>query len=467
MSFADALRRRPEILATLGTYCLEVGLVALAFAIHQGTAEGATGFQARRLQLILFSGVGLALFALLALSIAFRAAQDHRRQRFWAPVILNLIVVGVLLGFIEAALRVISQPHALGQRIGSTVLLPYDWRSFAAANLELLQKSRSKAAYFVEDPVLGWSIAPSRTSADGLYSSSVEGLRSAFAGERLAATPAPPRVAITGDSFIFSEEVPYEDSLARFLEEKLPEPTQILNFGVPGYGVDQAVLRVEQGLAKWRPQVAVLGFIQDDFNRNLNVYAFLKVDWATPMSKPRFVARGGALELLNFPNLPPDEIFARESIFDLPLLDHDVEFDAYQWRRRPLHASYLFRYLTAAFPAWPQRTAQTAEEAVVALGPLIVERFVSSMRNAGTIPLVLYLPSRGDFQGSDRKVRDQILEAAARRGVAEIVDLTECLLERVPESELFLKNGVHYSRRGNQAAAECLTILIAPHLSAS
>lgn len=51
------------------------------------------------------------------------------------------------------------------------------------------------------------------------------------------------RIAIVGDSFTFKLEVPYEKTWGHQFEIALGPGWQVLNFGVDGYGLDQAFLR--------------------------------------------------------------------------------------------------------------------------------------------------------------------------------------------------------------------------------
>jgi hypothetical protein len=69
------------------------------------------------------------------------------------------------------------------------------------------------------------------------YFSSVEGIRSAGPGVRMAGATARFRAALVGDSNAFSFEVPFEESWGYHLQELLGAEAQVLNFGVDGYGI--------------------------------------------------------------------------------------------------------------------------------------------------------------------------------------------------------------------------------------
>ena len=91
-------------------------------------------------------------------------------------------------------------------------LLPRDWYEVTAHYAEILRKASVMGSYLVFDPMLGWDVGRSWASVDGLYFSSVEGIRSARAGERFAGSAAKSRAALVGDSFTFGLEVRYEES---------------------------------------------------------------------------------------------------------------------------------------------------------------------------------------------------------------------------------------------------------------
>ena len=92
-----------------------------------------------------------------------------------------------------------------------------------------------------------------------------------------------------------------------FLEAHEPR-VEALNFGVPAYGTDQALLRLSrEGLRGAR--VAVLSLLLENIGRNVNRWRPL---WTprtlTPLAKPRFVLEGGALRLVPQPFEDPRAI---------------------------------------------------------------------------------------------------------------------------------------------------------------
>jgi hypothetical protein len=145
----------------------------------------------------------------------------------------------------------------------------------------------------VLDSALGWRYrAGFRKGGDAI---SAQGLR---ADRVYAARPAAGvvRVAAFGDSYVYGNEVGNDDSWPTQLERSAPD-VEVLNYGVGGYGVDQAYLRYLAEGRALAPQVVIIGFAPVDLPRLVNRYRRFLDDRELALAKPRFVLRGGALAL--------------------------------------------------------------------------------------------------------------------------------------------------------------------------
>jgi hypothetical protein len=117
-------------------------------------------------------------------------------------------------------------------------------------------------------------------------------------GVRLHGAAAPavsPTVLAVGDSFTFGSDVGDGDSWPARLQAA--SGLNVINGGVFGYGIDQAILRGERLAAVFVPDAVILGFIADDVQR-----AELSVMYG--VAKPVFTIGEGGLERLN-PVLDP------------------------------------------------------------------------------------------------------------------------------------------------------------------
>jgi hypothetical protein len=129
----------------------------------------------------------------------------------------------------------------------------------------------------VPDGRLGWS--PNTNSAifagDGSRNS-----QSTFEREKVSAY---------GDSFVFGAEVTAEQSFPYQLS--LMIGSGVKNFGVGGYGPDQAILRLEGHLiAGDRPKMVVLGMPSENIARTVNLFRRYYVPSEGPhFTKPLFI----------------------------------------------------------------------------------------------------------------------------------------------------------------------------------
>jgi hypothetical protein len=120
------------------------------------------------------------------------------------------------------------------------------------------------------DPYLGWAPTPDRVRReDGIvYLNNRRGLRADREYDE-----APPvgvrRIAAFGDSFTYCAEVTQDDCWAARLARDLPT-TEVLNFGVIGYGPDQAWLRYQRDGRPYSSCAVLIGYFSEDIDRVVN-----------------------------------------------------------------------------------------------------------------------------------------------------------------------------------------------------
>lgn len=178
---------------------------------------------------------------------------------------------------------------ALGIAVGGCALLPLPWRlrtlaliattlaSLGAVELALerllgprywppvardekcIFKPRpGGVGDFVHLPINGGARVRYRINRDG------------FRGEELRPADGHPRVMVYGDSFIQAIYTRTESTLCADLERDLgaglSAPVEVINAGVAGYGPDQVLLKMEDELPRYRPDLAVVAiYAGNDF----------------------------------------------------------------------------------------------------------------------------------------------------------------------------------------------------------
>jgi hypothetical protein len=319
--------------------------------------------------------------------------------------------------------------------------------------------------YTRHDPELGWEITPGGERANRGYRANGQGIR---ADRDFAARPAPGtvRVASFGDSFAHGSEVPNGATWADVLaaaEGRL----EVLNFGVPGYGTDQAYLRFRRHAARWAPHVALLGVMSDNPQRNLNTFRpFFERRSGLPLGKPRFaVDAGGELTLLPNP-LPRREDY--RALLDRPhetlarVGAHDAYFQA-SHARAPLDvlpSVRFFHVVTHARYRRPQLFRGVydprGEAYRVTMG--ILTAFHREALAAGMLPVVVFLPHGKDIRAArdgGSPIYGSLLGGCAGAGLVclDTGRAFAALPEEVDTRQLIRG---HYTRRGNAVVGRWL-----------
>jgi|SoiMetStandDraft_2_1073263.scaffolds.fasta_scaffold03231_2 hypothetical protein len=468
----------PSTSLVASLYVLEFSALITAIAIYKKGEKLLLTFLATPAGWVLV----VAVFALVTLSflilLQLRNGPASWAKQFTAHLVLNLCSVALMLATAEVLIRVFTVSTAAGPMFANTLLLPRSWESVAAHSRAILAKASAQGSYLVYDHELGWTIGPSRhskdslpelqklysqndsrypsTYADDMYLSSVEGIRSPRVGMVFANVPARRRIAIVGDSFTFGLEVSYEKTWGHQLELALGLEYQVMNFGVDGYGVDQAYLRYRRDVLSWHPDIVILGVIEDDFRRTMGVYGFLTFPGGLPFPKPRFVVRDYGLAPLNLPLPDPEFIFTRQFITDLPFIEYDRSFQSAEWQWHSYFHAHSIRFLLSRFPRWPVSRPNIADEAMKSVNGEIFRSFLALARAQGSTPIVVYFPGRSDFVSPQSRWKGVAREVLQAYGIP-FLDMTSCVSQVSPVERFAV---VHYSAATNAVIAGCLRNVI-------
>lgn len=449
----------------IACYVLEASAIVLAVMLYK-YVDRLTLLNPRQLAFLVAALVVLIGAAVLIFQF-WQQTPPNELKSFWFTIATNLVAVVILLGAGEIMMRVVVKDTDLGPTIADLRLVPRQWDGTLQRNLGLLRSAPPATAYFIPDTLVGWTVGPGRYARDGMYQSSVEGIRSARAGVSYRSLPASQYLALVGDSFTFGFEGPYENTWGAVLDTALASGTMVLNFGVDGYGVDQSLLRYRRDARPWHPKVTVFGFVQHDFTRVLSVYYFVTFpETGYPFAKPRFIlGADGAPQLVNVPVISPEDILRKHSVEDLPFIRLDLGYNAWEWRWQPWYSSYLLRYLSSRFPRYPLPQPSLELEGLVRLNTALLRGFIKEAEADGTVPILVYFPSLSDFVGWGTETKEAVLASLRKSGIS-VIDLTQCVTS-AGGRKVFIEGGHHYTRAGNQAVAACLLPTIKQALEAA
>ena len=295
--------------------------MAIAMAIHMKGERTFAVFLSSKPGLVFLLAISISLVAGALIIYEYLASKRSQSSHFRLIVTMNLITGILVMITVEVSLRLISHSVKEGEAVNGTVLLPKRWENVAMYFRENPTLRSNPYPYVVYDDLMGWTIGPNRRSAHSLYASSSEGIRAPHKDVTFAEATGKMRIALVGDSYTFGEEVAYEQTWGYFLERALGPGFQVLNFGVPAYGLDQAYLRFEKDVPMWKPNIVILGFISHDLMRTMSVYPFIRFStWELPFSKPRFILRDGVLKRVNVPPVAPKPSFRGDRFLSFPFL---------------------------------------------------------------------------------------------------------------------------------------------------
>lgn len=321
----------------------------------------------------------------------------------------------------------------------------------------------------IHDPVLGWP-APARFEEEGR--DTVGARVSPAFPDRVAS---PPAISCYGDSFTWSAEVEDADAWPEVLSTLIG--ARVDNFGVGGYGSDQALLRFRQNAESGidTARVVVLAHLTENIIRNLNQFRGLIYAGNGGLGfKPRFIlGPDGGLELvpLTIPAPEQYDAFIRDPN---TLLRHETfavgSAEGPRRARFPfaLSAAAAFTHprMTAFFSGLPHYTRfyDPAHHAHGAqLTGAIMEAFWRETQDQGRIGVPVIIPTGLDieyFRKTGKWAYQPLVDDLASRGVP-VLDLGPIIEERSRGgalSEYFAQADIsrHFSAKGYRLVAEAV-----------
>jgi hypothetical protein len=298
------------------------------------------------------------------------------------------------------------------------------------------QRGEAPAIWYPFDvyhPTRGWALRPglSRVSVfnNKILSSNSRGLR----GSSEHAYEKPPgilRILTFGDSLTFGDEVSDNETWSYYLEKLLPG-SEVINFGIHGYGHDQMLLYLQEEGIKYHPDIVILGFLSLDMERDVISFR----DYA----KPRFVLDGGRLVLTNTPVPRIEETLAREP-----------------WRSKfldllaMLHSRYRERFGEAK---------DEMEQLTVAL----LDEIANTIRAAGAVPIFVYLPCCDEITRPETDPSDgeRFFFSYCREHGIQSIYLQRFFIEKL-ERGVDLQTG-HWDPEEHRTAAEGIRDYLVEH----
>jgi hypothetical protein len=322
---------------------------------------------------------------------------------------------------------------------------------------------------------LGWHYPPHFTYGDQ------EGVvyRHGASGERQTCTRFPlDLISSYGDSFTNCAEVQDNETWQTFLASFLKQ--NVLNYGVNGYGADQALLLFASHKNSLTP-IVMLCIYPENINRVVNVYrTFYICDDPLSLTKPRFVLSNGTIRFMENPirsieaieKLSDPSFVAEIGSHDywyqlgqrLPGLGFPFSYSLFQWRRMlgtSIKASLCRQLRGIVPPTFNQDLYQEPEP--LAIMCHIVDRFFSLALERNQYPIVVIIPHTDYVRevletGASRT--DPLLDYMKRRDFF-YMDLVRAMVDLTPtmhQLESWYRG--HATAEGNSVTAHLIYQLL-------
>jgi|GEM_PF-3647410 len=361
-------------------------------------------------------------------------------------LVASLICLVLTTALLEALLPLLHRRYA-----------PYFRQQVATSSLRLDDARRFVGAKTF-DSQLGWNEAPSE--------------RNFVPGKQYVAQS-------YGDSFVKGDGVgPEETWQAHF--EKLTG-NAILNLGVGGYGLDQAVLKFEKYAPNYPTRIALLGLYPHMYRRMLSYHSFYYFpnrEGFVFAFKPIFVNRAQRFELI-----PPPCVDAACLVEVLSNKNSDV------WQDVARYDYWYHLNQEKPVPGFPntikyvqvlqqirrtQREYRGAENyffvnaTAFDLAEYLIQRFVNEARAMGMTPVCVMLYSPDDLRVIKSGIRldDKLLNFLASKGIPHL-DTSQYILNQYSRDDRFESLSVsgtdrHMNSQGNRLIAEALARGLGP-----
>jgi hypothetical protein len=268
-----------------------------------------------------------------------------------------------------------------------------------------------------------------------------------------------------------------KDTWESHLEDRNPK-LEVLNFGVGGYGTDQALLRYEHEGVLFHPHIAMLGFRPENIGRVVTVFRpFYYPRTGLIMSKPRFEIRDGKLVLLPNP-IPSREAYGALLTDTARVLNvlgqHDYHYNRsyhYWWGDRITTVKVMRMLAHHAALEWKDSDRiefdgrfNPDSEAFKILIEVFL-RFRDVALKSGSRPIVLILPDKVDvdtYRARESKIYEPLLSALKDHAI-EYIDLMDAFAKYgkdQPSTALF---SGHYSPLGTNILARYIDDYLIDH----
>ena len=337
------------------------------------------------------------------------------------------------------------------------------------------------------DPELGWIRKPNTSHEEiGKYGKTRWTINNSGARLNSDYDEKQSIISCYGDSFTFCRQVNDDETWEHYLSKKLK--TNVKNFAVGNYGIDQALLRLKRDFHNNRTPIVVLAVVPDTISRIVSIWKHYYEYGNTFGFKPRFVIKNSKLDLIKNP-INEIQKFQNYQRYLTEIKQNDFFYEA-KFKKEKLHFPYcitIFKNAKRNFSliywnlkienkkkmnrdisdiSWnPMKIIMKTnlewriklfhDKMAIELLEKIIEEYVKFGKENNFKPILSFLPQKDDliFIKNNYHFYNDFIKKLKNIENLIFVDVTEKLLEESDLDILYSDNndyGGHYSKHGNE-----------------
>ena len=311
------------------------------------------------------------------------------------------------------------------------------------------------------DPVLGWKmkLQDEKSYEDWGYHIDKKGARLNCKYEHKKT------ISTYGNSFTFCNQVSDDETWQYYLSEMTK--SNVINFGIGGYGTDQAFLRLKKEFKKNKTNIVILGILSENLARNINRYRALYMIGGWGPTKPMFFSKiDGTYILLKNPIKKKEDLYKLNSdeFVNEICTDYDYWFPFYSSIPK-FKFSFFFSLVKSVFIKNERHTYREIfnNDRAIETTKYIVRRFVEFSEQNKFHPVIVLFPTYLDLKNyysnkthSYERLRDTLnnLENLIIIDVLEVFR-NKLALRTIKMEHLYIEK-MHISPQGNFIIAETI-----------
>lgn len=299
----------------------------------------------------------------------------------------TLIAIAVMLAVSIAVFEVLLQiAHFKSEEVKGTFLEkltkytepPKSWERRFLKRYKMAEKGHvpllTREGMHKPHPTRGWVLKPNLRARIGpnRYVTNPQGYRSLY---NYVYDPGRYGVMIVGDSFTFGDGIDDMITWPYMLGQK-DVALNVFNLGGSGYGVGQMYVTLTEEIERYRPNLVIAAFIDDNLHRSMLDFRDYK--------KPRFIIENGKLILTNTP------IGSTEEVIEEIANKRIDNYSAFQTLN--VINTLLGRMHATAYIEDPWQHVIDCPEECTRTNEMIIKKMAETARKNNADFLLLYLP---------------------------------------------------------------------------